>query len=165
MPALHRFLRCVCAAGALAAATGCAALADRALDSSLGIRLPLGLRIDHIRDGTPFSVEAFGGLEPGESDLGQALAAMGAPQRVRRTPTEEILEYYYAFGRRTRLVVRPFFLFSYANALDFTARGLEDGLDVILLTFDHAGTLRRKEFRKATPEPGAGATVKSVLLQ
>ena len=158
-------LRGLALTSVVATGPGCARMADWMMDYSLGTRLPLGVRIDHIREGSPLPLRGYYALKPGTSDLGQALESMGAPMRVRRTPTEEVLEYYYLVGRRTRFILRPLFLFPYGSAAQLNARGLEDGLDVILLVFDHAGTLKRKEYRKSTPDQDAVGVANSVILQ
>ena len=148
-----------------AAASGCVQVMDYAFDYSLGYRLPLGLRIDQVRDRSRLRVDAFRGLDVGTSDLGRALATMGAPTRLRRTPTEEILEYYYVYTRKTRILVRPLFFLPYGGYANFTGRGEDAGLDVVLLAFDHQGVLRRKELRLATPDESLGGVAKGAVLQ
>jgi len=127
--------------------------------------MPVGLRIDQVRDRSHLRTEAFQELAVGTTDLTQALAAMGAPTRLRRTPTEEILEYYYAYTRKTRLLVRPLFFLPYGSYGRFTGRGEETGLDVVILAFNHKGILERKELRQTAPDESLGGAAKSAILQ
>lgn len=143
---------------------GCTLVFDEAIDRTLGYQSPIGVRINATRRGSPIREEGYERLVPGKSTLGDALLAMGAPETVRRTPTEEVLEYYYLYDRRTRLLVRPLFWLTYGQGATYNLHGLEEGLEVVTLVFDHEGTLRRKEFRRSAPSRSAGSVAKSVFV-
>ncbi len=149
---------------AVSLATGCTFVFDTAIDRTLGYRSPIGVRVNATRLGTPLPVEAYNVLEPGTSTLGDALHAMGAPHVMRRTPTEEVLEYYYFFDRQTRFVFRPLFFLQYGSMASYNFRNFEDGLDVATLVFDHEGTLKQKEFRRSAPPRNAGAYAKTIFV-
>ena len=153
--------------GLLPASTGCVSffsLYDHGVNRSLAYRSPVGIRVDITRCGTPVRAEELAGLVPGSSDLGDALAALGAPHRLRRAPAEEALEYYYVYDRKTHLLVKPLFFMTYGGMASYNYRGSEAGTDVIALVFDHEGRLLRKEFRSAAPEQSAGAVLEQVFV-
>jgi hypothetical protein len=153
--------------GALLASTGCVSffsLYDHGVNRSLAYRSPIGIRVDIMRHGTPVAAEQFAWLVPGASDLGEALAALGAPHRFRRTPTEEALEDYYVYDRKTRLLVKPLFFMSHGGMASYNYRGSETGTDVVALVFDHEGRLLRKELRSAAPDGSTGAMLESVFV-
>jgi hypothetical protein len=155
----------VCTAVLLATGTvGCRLVFDQAIDRTLGYRSPIGVRINTERRGSPLSEEGYARLEPGTSTLEDALEAMGAPETVRRTPNEEILEYFYRYLRRTRLIFRPLFWLTYGSSATYNYRGQEKGLDVVTLVFDHEGRLKRKEYRRSAPARSAGAVAKTVFV-
>jgi len=143
---------------------GCTFVFDYVIDYTVGYRSPIGVRISFTRRGTPIREEAFDKLQVGTSDLGEALKTLGAPHKLWRTSTEEILEYYYLYGRNTRLVFRPLFFLPHGSYAAYNFRGSETGLDVAMLAFDHEGRLRRKEFRASTPRRTAGAVAQGVFV-
>ncbi len=153
--------------GALLASTGCVSffsLYDHGVNRSLAYRSPIGIRVDITRHGTPVAAEKLACLVPGTSDLAGALAVLGAPHRLRRTPDEEALEYYYVYDRETRLLVKPLFFMSQGGMASYNYRGSETGTDVVALVFDHGGRLLRKEFRSSTPDGSTGAMLENVFV-
>ena len=158
------FLRYGCVLLCALGASGCLTIYETAVQRTLGTRSPLGVRIVHVREGSPLPVEGFASLEAGRSTLADVLEAVGAPRTLRRTDTEEILEYYYFYDRQTHLIVKPVFFDSYGSAASYNFYGLEDGLNSFVLVLDHEGLLKRKEYRLTAPGTSAGAILKTVFV-
>ncbi len=148
----------------LSAGSGCMSVYRRVVERSLGYRSPIGVQLERIRTGTPVAFKTFATLKVGASSLADALDVMGVPQKIRRTPTEEILEYHYLYARKSRFLFRPFFFLPYGSLPTYNYYGDDSGPDIVALVFDHQGRLKRKEFRQSAPLDTAGATMESVFV-
>ena len=149
---------------AAAAGSGCVGVFDLVANRTLAYRSPVGVRLDRTRYASSIARSRFDQLQPGVACLDDALAALGAPHRLRRTPREEILEYYYLYGRRSRFLLRPLFFLPYGDNATYNYHSGEAGPDVIALTFDHSGLLTHKEFRRSSPDDGAAAVLESIFV-
>lgn len=148
----------------LCTATGCFRVFKYGADSTLGYRSPIGVMLERTRQGTPVTEAQAARLKPGESDLGDTMAELGAPCRIRRTPDEEILEYHYLYSRRSRFLLRPFFFLPYGSAPTYNYYADDQGPAIAAFVFNHAGLLKRKELRWSTPDDSPGGNAESIFL-
>ncbi len=132
----------------------------RCLGLLLGLALAasLGCHVDvsRVRRGTPLDLQAFERLQSGRSTLDDALAALGAPDRLEWKNGKDYLWYLHEDVTRVGIRLQsPVSVFGYRHTFA-QLEGDREETDQIELVFDERSVLERKSLRLA---PGGGEPV------
>ena len=120
-----------------------------ALAASVLLSLLCGCALDVNRErvGTPLDLEAFETLEPGSSDLGDSLDALGAPHLIERENDDEETHLWWIHRDLADINLRlqlPLSFFGYRHNVFQYFQG-DDQNNTIHLAFDDEGQLLQKE--------------------